>query len=96
MSAWMIYLADVCTAICTIAALGFAWCLFIAGVVCLHAAINDLTFHEVAAKAKGVFKLWSVVFIVSLLIVMFVPSGNVIERMAGVDTPVEVQHGADR
>lgn len=38
MSAWMIYLADVCTAICTIATLGFAWCLFIAGVVCLHAA----------------------------------------------------------
>ena len=96
MSAWMTYLADVCSAISMVATLGFSWCLFIAGIVCLHAALNDLTFPEVVAKAKGMFKLWAVVFLVSLLVVMFVPSGKVIERMAGVDTPVEAQHGADR
>lgn len=95
MSAWMIYLVDVCTSVCVVAALSLVWCLFIAAMVCLHAGLNDLTYSEVAAKVKGVFKLWFVVFLVSLFIVMFVPSGKVIERMAGVNTPVEVQHGAD-
>lgn len=95
MTPLMVYLADVCTSLCVIAAIVFCWCAFLAGVFCIHAGIEGLSLAEAARKTSGVFKIWAALIIVSLLVIMFVPSGKVINEMVGASAQ-EVQHGADR
>lgn len=83
MTPLMVYLADVCTSLCVIAAIVFCWCAFLAGVFCIHAGIEGLSLAEAARKTSGVFKIWAALIIVSLLVIVFVPSGKVINEMVG-------------
>ena len=95
MTPLMVYLADVCTSLCAVATIVFCWCAFLAGVFCIHAGIEGLSLAEAARKTSGVFKIWAALIIVSLLVIMFVPSGKVINEMAGASAQ-EVPDGADR
>ena len=95
MTPLMVYLADVCTSLCVIAAIVFCWCAFLAGVFCIHAGIEGLSLAEAARKTGGVFKIWAALIIVSLLVIVFVPSGKVINEMVGASAQ-EVPDGADR